>query len=99
MAKKVTKTFMVNLKLNTEKGGAWLAHVSVITPLEDGFNSIADSQAISDEAAWKNASAAKRWIKTKVQEMTPRKSVKLHAIAFDANEKPTAFTGSLDFKA
>lgn len=102
MAKKVTKKFTATLTLNTEQGGAWLANVSLLTPLSgpNDLNSMVDSEAISHEAAWKNASAGKRWIKAKVLELTPRKSVKLEATKFDkTTEKPTAFVGALEFKA
>jgi len=102
MAKKVKKTFTATLALNPEKGGAWLAYVNIATPAEDaGLNSIKNvAESVSDQAAWKNASAAKRWIKAKVQEMTPRKSVKMNPVKFDkATEKPTSFSGVLEFKA
>ena len=102
MAKKVAKKFAATLELNPEKGGAWLAHVSVVTPLSgiNNLNSMEDSEAVSAQAAWKNASAAKRWIKTQVQEMTPRKSVKMNPIKFDkSTEKPVAFSGVLEYKA
>jgi hypothetical protein len=101
MAKKVTKTFTATLKLNTEQGGAWLANVSLITPATDldNLNSMKPSEAISAEAAWKNASAGKRWIKAKVLEMTPRKSIKMVASdKVDAKGKPVEFTGVLEFK-
>jgi len=102
MAKKVTKTFTATLKLNTEQGGAWLANVSLVTPLQgfQNLNSIPDSEAASFETAWKNASAGKRWIKAKVIEMTPRKSVKMVAgEELDAKGKPVSFYGELNFKA
>ena len=102
MAKKVKKTFTATLTLNPEKGGAWLAYVNVATPADDeGLNSIANvAESISDQAAWKNASAAKRWIKAKVQDITPRKSVKMVAgDKVDAKNKPVTFTGSVAFKA
>ena len=104
MAKKITKKFTATLTLNTEQGGAWLANVSLLTPLHDGIipnsNSMPSSEAISYEAAWKNASAGKRWIKAKVLEMTPRKSVKMEATTVDkTTDKPTAFVGVLEFKA
>ena len=57
------------------------------------------AESISDQAAWKNASAAKRWIKAKVQEMTPRKSVKMNPTKFNDKEKPVEFSGVLEFKA
>jgi hypothetical protein len=38
MAKKVVKTFTANLNKNLEKGGAWMAIVSVTTDGIDGSN-------------------------------------------------------------
>ena len=65
-----------------------------------GNNSIGNvAESISDQTAWKNASAAKRWIKSKVLDMTPRKSVKLNATKFNEQEKPVAFSGVMEFKA
>lgn len=100
MAKKVKKTFTTTLELNPEKAGAWMASVFVTyEDATDTLNSIPNTVGTSDQTAWKNASAAKRWIKAKVQEMTPRKSVKLTAIKFDkATEKPTAFSGVLEYR-
>jgi hypothetical protein len=102
MAKKITKKFTATLVLNTEQGGAWLANVSLLTPLQgtNNLNSIPDAEAVSFESAWKNASAGKRWIKAKVLELTPRKSVKMEATKVDkTTDKPTAFGGVLEFKA
>ena len=102
MAKKITKKFTATLTLNTEQGGAWLANVSLLTPMvdDDNLNSMQPAEAVSAEAAWKNASAGKRWIKSQVLAMTPRKSVKLEATKVDkTTEKPTAFVGVLEFKA
>lgn len=102
MAKKITKKFTATLTLNTEQGGAWLANVSLLTPAVDAGNpnSMQPAEAVSAEAAWKNASAGKRWIKAKVLEMTPRKSVKMEATTVDkTTDKPTAFVGVLEFKA
>jgi hypothetical protein len=102
MAKKVTKKFTATLILNTEQGGAWLANVSLLTPMVDDLNpnSMQPAEAVSAEAAWKNASAGKRWIKSQVLAMTPRKSVKLEATKVDTTtDKPTAFVGVLEFKA
>jgi hypothetical protein len=49
--------------------------------------------------AWANASSAKRWVKTQVQALTPRKSVKMVAgSAVDVKGKPVSFTGELAFK-
>jgi hypothetical protein len=102
VAKKITKKFTATLTLNTEQGGAWLANVSLLTPMvdDDNLNSMQPAEAVSAEAAWKNASAGKRWIKSQVLAMTPRKSVKLEATKVDkTTEKPTAFVGVLEFKA
>jgi len=92
MAKKVTYKFTADLTLNTEQAGGWLAIVSVVN--EDDI-----AQAMFT-TAWKNASAGKRYIKKMVQELTPRKSVKLVAgTNLDAKGKPTSFAGELSFKA
>jgi hypothetical protein len=107
MAKKITKKFTATLELNPEKAGAWIANVSLVTPInidpEAGRiqNSMMDTEAaLSAVSAWKNASAAKRWIKSQVLVMTPRKSVKLEPTKIDkTTEKPTAFVGVLEFKA
>ena len=102
MAKKITKKFTATLTLNTEQGGAWLANVSLLTPAvdSDNPNSMQPADDISADAAWKNASAGKRWIKSQVLAMTPRKSVKLEPTKVDkTTEKPTAFVGVLEFKA
>lgn len=102
MAKKITKTFTATLVLNTEQGGAWLANVSLLTPMldDENPNSMQPAEAVSAEAAWKNASAGKRWIKTQVLALTPRKSVKMEPTKLDkTTEKPTAFVGKLEFKS
>ena len=106
MAKKVTAKFNAKIELNKEKGGAWLATVVAERPdsfsgydVSKNLNSIEPAIGVSEVTAWKNASAAKRWVKTMVQAMTPRKSVKMNASKFDkSTEKPVAFTGSMEFK-
>ena len=51
-------------------------------------------------AAWSNASAGKRWVKSQVQALTPRKSVKMIAgEGKDAKGKPTSFVGVVTFKS
>jgi hypothetical protein len=93
MAKKVVKTFSANLNKNTEKGGAWMAIVSVTT---DGI----DGTEILNTSAWSNASAGKRWVKSQVQALTPRKSVKMIAgEGKDAKGKPTSFVGVVTFRS
>ena len=95
MAKKKNKLFKASLVKNLDKGGAWLATVSL-------FDVEADGTLVMDEqvdAAWKNASAGKRWIKAETQRLTPRKSVKLvPSEALDEKEKPAGFFGELAFK-
>lgn len=101
MAKKVKKTFTATLELNPEKAGAWMAFVNVTKEAEDaGLNSMPDvTESVSRQTAWKNASAAKRWIKEQVQDMTPRKSVKMVPTKIDkTTDKPTAFSGVLEYK-
>ena len=92
MAKKVTYKFTADLTLNSEQGGGWLATVSVTDE-----NDVAQAMFCT---AWKNASAGKRYVKKMVQELTPRKSVKLVAgETLDAKGKPMSFSGELSFKA
>lgn len=91
MAKKVTYKFSANLNINPEQGGAWLAIVTV-TDENDVTHAFFTS-------AWKNASAAKRYVKAMVQELTPRKSVKLLAgESLDVKGKPVSFAGELTYK-
>lgn len=92
MAKKVTYKFTADLTLNSEQGGGWLAVVSVVDE-----NDVAHALFTT---AWKNASAGKRYIKRMVQELTPRKSVKMIAgETVDAAGKKISFAGELSFKA
>jgi hypothetical protein len=93
MAKKVVKTFSANLNKNLEKGGAWMAIISVTTKGIDGTDVLSTS-------AWSNASAGKRWVKSQVQALTPRKSVKMIAgEGKDAKGKPTSFVGVVTFRS
>ena len=90
---KINKTLEAQVQLNPEKGGGWLANVNIYCDVEGEKTYIHEYCA-----AWKNASAAKRWVKGVVVSHTPRKSVKMSAFLFDANEKPTAFKGELQYK-
>ena len=97
MAKKVDYTFDAYIELNQEKGGAWLAtcHRSYVD--EEG-------EKISElliHTPWKNAAAAKRWVKAKVLEHTPRKSVKMNPkliIEVDGKDKVISYSGELKYK-
>lgn len=90
---KISKTLEAQVQLNPEKGGGWLANVNIYCDVEGEKTYIVELAT-----AWKNASAAKRWVKSVVQNQTPRKSVKMNACLFDANEKPTCFKGELTYK-
>jgi hypothetical protein len=93
MAKKVVKTFSANLNKNLEKGGAWMAIISITTDGMDGTD-------VLNTSAWSNASAGKRWVKSQVQALTPRKSVKMIAgEGKDVKGKPTSFVGVVTFKS
>lgn len=87
---KVKHQFQATITLNQDKGGGWLATYHLTS--ESGFEN-------SGQSAWKNAAAAKRWIKAKVQELTPRKSVKLVQTVNPDTNKPVSFAGTLDFRA
>jgi hypothetical protein len=92
MSKKVNVTFYAQTIKNQEKGGAWLTTIHIT---DEGMDT--PNQVIT--AAWSNASAAKRFIKEKVQELTPRKSVKMIASTnVDAKGKPIAFVGQIGYK-
>lgn len=92
MAKKVSSLFSASIVKNQTKGGAWLATI-VLT--DEGIDIPYDSY----QAAWANASAAKRWVKEVLLVTTPRKSVKmLPGSEVDAKEKPVTFVGAVLFK-
>jgi hypothetical protein len=92
MAKKVVKIFNAALIKNTEKGGAWFAEVNV---------SLTNANPhLVLQTAWANASAGKRWVKSQVQALTPRKSCKMIAGSTkDSKGKPTTYVGSITFKS
>jgi hypothetical protein len=91
---KVTRTLYASLTKNTsvEKGGAWLLTVS-----EGVSGGISNGPSI--HSAWANPSAAKRYLKTYVQENTPRKSIKMVIGATNDAGKPTHLSGELSWKA
>jgi hypothetical protein len=92
MAKNLSSTFKASIENNQAKGGAWMA---TITLSDEGVDTPYDSY----QAAWANASAAKRWIKELVQLKTPRKSVKMVASdLLDEKQKPSRFDGEVAFK-
>jgi len=91
MAKKVVKTFNAGLVRNVEKGGGWLAIVTV------KVGDVIEAQIMNP---WTNASAGKRWIKNQVQMLTPRKNIKMIAgTDKDLKGKPISFVGVVTFKS
>lgn len=100
MARKVVAKFSAVIELNKDKGGAWLATVSGERPdssMGTSLNSMEPAIGFSEVTAWKNASAAKRWVKEMVNAKTPRKSVKLMPLKFNDQDKPTKFSGYITF--
>lgn len=90
MAKKETQVFTANISLNKEKGGGWLAKVTV---------SKADGSVAHQEfSAWKNATAAKKWVKEQVKAHTPRKSISFIGADLNDKNKPQVLTGLLQYK-
>ena len=92
MAKKINSMFSASIVKNRTKGGAWLTTIKLT---DEGIDTPYDSY----QAAWANASAAKRWIKEVLQATTPRKSVKmLPGSELDDKQKPVVFAGAVTFK-
>lgn len=84
--------FSASIVKNQTKGGAWLTTIKLT---DEGIDTPYDSY----QAAWANASAAKRWIKEVLQKATPRKSVKmLPGSELDDKQKPVVFAGAVTFK-
>lgn len=90
MARKTVNSIKVELRKNREKGGAWLCQLRTANETGDTL--------VDLTTAWSNASAAKRWVKSQVQELTPRKSIKLLGSVPDEKEKMTYFFGSMTYK-
>ena len=86
---KETYTFRAEAYKNIEKGGAWIA-VFRLTSTAD--------ELITDYSAWTSANACKRWLKERVQEHTPRKSVKFVVGKTDANDKVIEVAGEFTYK-
>lgn len=90
MPRKVKQRVKVYLKLNPAKGGGWLCEILYF----DDTN----TATAADLTAWKNASAAKRYIKEKIQATTPRKSIKLlPGYGADSSTKPVSFLGDMTY--
>lgn len=89
MPKKTKQRVIVNLRQNPDKGGAWLCEIRI--------KDEADDTTFVDISAWKNASAAKRHIKSVVSTSTPRKSIKLIGSVVDDKGKPTYFMGDMTY--
>jgi hypothetical protein len=86
--KKEERRIHIQIIKNTEKGGSWLTRYKIY----QGENEFDFYEAHS------NPSAAKRWIKAKVFEITGKKSVKFNIVKTDDNGKPTLITGDVLYK-
>ena len=98
MAKKVERTFKATLIKNMEKGGAWKVTYTITEAQKNDLGTYDNVEIDSITTAWSNASAGKRWIKERVQSLTPRKSVKLEITSEDENGKPVKISGTLIYK-
>lgn len=94
MAKKINAAFTANLVKNTEKSGAWMATLTILHEAADGFMPVK-----TEWTAWTSPAAAKRWLKHRLMDLTPKKSIKMvPGSAVDSKGKPTTFTGHVPFK-
>jgi len=94
MSKKIDGKFQAALELNTEKGGAWMA---TVTNMIDDNDPMGTSNRYYT-SAWKTQSAAKKWVKEKLLENTPRKAIKLEVLKKDLNDKPIVLKGEVTYK-
>lgn len=98
MAKKVERTFKATLAKNPVKGGAWKVTYTITELRNNGLGGYDEIEIDNNVTAWSNASAGKRYIKERVQQLTPRKSIKLDVTSIDENEKPVKIQGTLIYK-
>jgi hypothetical protein len=98
MARKTERTFKATLMRNTMKGGAWKVTYTITETRSNGLGGYDEIEIDNITTAWSNASAGKRWIKERVQQLTPRKSIKLEITSIDENEKPVKIQGTLIYK-
>lgn len=92
MTKKISSVFSASIVKNQSKGGAWLTTIKLT---DEGIEAPYDSY----QAAWANASAAKRWIKEVLQATTNRKSIKMIVNDLrDEKQKPVLIEGSTSYK-
>lgn len=94
MSKKINAAFKGSLNKNLDKGGAWMATLTILHEAPDGFMVVK-----TESSAWSNASAGKRWLKHRLMDLTPKKNVKMVAgPEVDAKGKPATFSGEVAFK-
>lgn len=98
MARKTERTFKASLIKNMAKGGAWKVTYTITETRSNGLGGYDEIEIDNITTAWANASAGKRWIKERVQQLTPRKSVKLEVTSEDENGKPVKIQGTLIYK-
>lgn len=95
--RKFERTFKASLVKKADKGSAWLATYSITEDrvTESGIETV---EVRSGTSAWSNASAAKRWVKEAVVNLTTRKSIKFEVTKEDLNGKPAEITASMSYK-
>ena len=87
--KRVERRFHVQITKNMGDGGAWLTRYKIY--FEDG----------TEHDTWeahKNPSAAKRWVKEALFNVTGRKSMKFNIVKTDENDKPILIAGDVMYK-
>lgn len=86
--KKEERRFHVQITKNTEKGGSWLTRYKIYKGGEE----------FDFYQAHSNPSAAKRWVKAALFDITGKKSMKFNVVKTDENEKPVLIAGDVVYK-
>ena len=98
MVRKIERTFKATLAKNPVKGGAWKATYIITETKANGLGGYDEVEVDNNVTAWANASAAKRYIKERVVQLTTRKSIKFEVANEDENGKPVRLVGTLIYK-
>lgn len=93
--RKIERTFKATLAKNMIKGGAWKVTYTITESRSNGLGGYDEVEIDNNVSAWANASASKRWIKDRVQALTPRKSIKFEVANEDESGKPIKLVGTL----
>ena len=98
MARKIERVFKATLSKNPVKGGAWKVTYTITESRSNGLGGYDEIEIDNNITAWANAGAGKRYIKERVQQLTPRKSIKFVVANEDENGKPVKLQGTLIYK-